>query len=343
MAQPSTCMGHKEREARTNKINKLATKPKETPDENCMILIKKGTLSVETSLKELEDNYERKPEWKVIEEGGVLSIPVEELRMKNPPRPDRSGKVVFKEKKGGGGKQIENYPVAQTVDNLNALIRDKYEGEKQKAKAEGKSESESEKKAFAEATRLPQFTTVKAWQDTMAEIKLKKALEKMMVNLKIPALLIRSINLKQISALNDLGLNLAGDGEIDLMMAYLSGDFLHVNVFEVKRSDTFPWETKPRPPNKQAVNKADNQLTKDLDVMMAILAGVPPDQIVFHTLACYPDASITELGTIFCTDCLENGVVCQEDLYDLLLLQKKTQVPDKPDLAATFHSVDKLR
>ena len=46
-------------------------------------------MSVETSLKELEENYARKPEWKVIEDGGVLSIPVEEFRMTNPPHPDR--------------------------------------------------------------------------------------------------------------------------------------------------------------------------------------------------------------------------------------------------------------
>lgn len=136
---------------------------------------------------------------------------------------------------------------------------------------------------------------MKYWQDIHAEIKLKKALEKMMVGLKIPTLLIRSVNLKQISALNDLGLKLAEDGEIDQMMAYLSGYFLHVNVFEVKRSDTFPRDTKSRPPNKQAVNKAENQLTKDLDVLIALLAGIPLNQIVFHTLACYPDCSISEL------------------------------------------------
>ena len=52
-------MGHKEREDRANKILKLATKSKETPDENCRVWIKKGPVSVETSLKELEDNYER--------------------------------------------------------------------------------------------------------------------------------------------------------------------------------------------------------------------------------------------------------------------------------------------
>ena len=79
MADSSTCLGHKEREARTNKIGKLSTRPKATPDENCRVLIKKGPESVETSLKELEDIYENKPEWKVIEDGGVLSIRIGEI------------------------------------------------------------------------------------------------------------------------------------------------------------------------------------------------------------------------------------------------------------------------
>ena len=335
MAQQFTCLGHKEREDRRNKISNLATNSAETPDKNYRVLVKRGPVNVETSLKELEEDYESKPEWKLIKEGGVLSVPVEELRMENLPKPDRSGQVVFKEKRGVGGKQIESYPVGQTIDNLNEEIREKYEEEKQKAKAAGKSESEAEKKAFAAATKLPQFQAVKAWQDTNAEIKLKKALERMMVGLKIPTVLIRSINLKQISALNDLGLKLPGDAEIDLVMVYSSGDFIHVRVFEVKRNDTFPWDTKSRPPNKQAVNKAENQLTKDVDILIALLAGTPPDQIVFHTIACFPDSSIAKLQTIFCADCLEQGVICQEDLNNMSLLQKKTQVPDKLDPATT--------
>merc|ERR1711963_402682 len=98
----------------------------ETLDKNYRVLIKKGPVSVETSLKEMEEDYERKPEWKLIKEGGVLSVPVEELRMENPPKPDHSGQVVFHEKKGGGGKQIESYSVGQTIDNLNEEVRDKY-------------------------------------------------------------------------------------------------------------------------------------------------------------------------------------------------------------------------
>ena len=53
MAHSSTCLGHKEREERANKIIRLATRPKETPDENLRVLIKKGPVLVETSLMEL--------------------------------------------------------------------------------------------------------------------------------------------------------------------------------------------------------------------------------------------------------------------------------------------------
>ena len=41
-----------------------------------------------------------------------------------------------------------------------------------------------------------------------------------------------------------------------------------------------PWDAKSRPPNK----KAENQLTEDLDILVALLAGTPPDQIVIAIL-----------------------------------------------------------
>ena len=68
MAQSITCLGHKEREDRMNKIGKLVSRPKEAPDDNLRVLIKRGPVSVETSLKDLEDNYKSKPEWKLIED-----------------------------------------------------------------------------------------------------------------------------------------------------------------------------------------------------------------------------------------------------------------------------------
>ena len=232
------CSGHKQREERQHKINKLTESQLKPLDETQRVLIKKGPVSVETSLKELEENYASKPEWKVIEEGGVLSIPVEEFRMINPPKPDQTtGKVEFGKKKGGG-KQIENYPVGQTIGNLNALVTDKYNEEKAKAKAAGKSKAGAEREAELKAKKMPELMAVQKWLDNNAEIRLKKAIEQLMRNQKIPALIIRSLSLKAISALKDLGLKLSGDAEIDLMMAYVSGDFLHVVIFEVKRSDT---------------------------------------------------------------------------------------------------------
>ena len=97
------------------KMEKLRTSPIQQPDENLTVLIKRGPVSVETSLKELEENYASKPEWKVIENEGVLRVPVEEFRMIDLPKPDHTGKVDFGRKKGRKGDKIEEYPPAQTI------------------------------------------------------------------------------------------------------------------------------------------------------------------------------------------------------------------------------------
>ena len=240
-------------------------------------------------------------------------------------QPGRTGHVRFEKKKGkGAGNQIESYPVGQTIKNLNEQILAKYNEEKEKAKATGKSKAGAENAAQAMAKKLPEFKAVQKWLDTEAEIKLKLAIEKIATDLKIPSLIIRSLSLKAISALTDLGLKLPRDAEIDLLLAYVSGDLLHVAIFEVKRSDTSPWQAKCVPPNMQAVKKAENQLTKDLDILMAILAGIPPSQIIFRTLAAYPDTPSSELcDNIICNGCLETGIICKEHIEDSSLLQKK--------------------
>ena len=63
-----------------------------------------------------------------------------------------------------------------------------------------------------------------------AEIKLKRALENMMSHLEMPALIIRSVSLKALSALKDFGIILPKDAEIDLVLAFVSGDVLHVVI-----------------------------------------------------------------------------------------------------------------
>ena len=117
-----------------------------------------------------------------------------------------------------------------------------------KAKAAEKLNAAAEIAAQTATKRLPEFTVVQKWLDNEAEIKLKKALEDTM---------------KAISALRDFGLNFLGNAEVDLVMAYVSGYFLYVIICEVKRADTYPWQTECGLPNKQAVNKAEIQLTKD--------------------------------------------------------------------------------
>ena len=331
MAFPGNCLGHGERCSRETKINKLLRSPLMSLDETLRVLIKRGPVSVRISLKELEEDYATNSDWKVIEEGGVLSIPAEEFRMT---KPYRSGAVDFADLKGRK-HQIDSYPIDQTVMSLNEQILVKYNEEKENAKAAGKSEASAERAAFSLAWKLPEFKTVQKRQDNEAPIKLKKALEKMMTDLQIPALIIRSLSLKANSALRDLGLALTGDAEIGLVMAYVSGDFLHVVICEVKRVETFPWQIGSSIPTKQKVNQAESKLSKNVDVLKAILAGIPPDHIIFHTQAYFPDASYSGLQTIFCNDCLESNVICHEDLADLSLLQKKTQVPSKPDPATS--------
>ena len=91
MATVENCLGNQSRVMRKNKMES----PLKSPDKNLKVLIKKGLLSEETSLKELEKYFALRPEWKVIKDGGVLSIPLEEFRMVDPPRPNRSGHVAF--------------------------------------------------------------------------------------------------------------------------------------------------------------------------------------------------------------------------------------------------------
>ena len=125
---------------------------------------------------------------------------------------------------------------------------------------------------------------------------------------------------------------LSGEAAIDLVLAFVSGDFLHVVICEVKRADTYPWSTSRAAPSRQAVNKAELQLTKDVDIMMDILAGTPPGQVIIRTLACFPDVSSSDLETIFCPSCLGTVRVCQEDLSDLSMLEK-VQVLAEPNPA----------
>ena len=221
MADSSICFGHTDRAARKEKISQAMANPPKSPVESKIVLLRKGPVSAKTSLRELEEHYARKPEWKVIEEGGMLSVPVEELRMMNPPKPDRKGNIKFAEKKGkGAANQIDNYSMAETVTNLKENIVLKYDAERERETAAGN--TNADRSAQIMALKLPEFTAVQRWLDNQAEIKVKKALVELMTGLGIPTVIIRSVSLRTISALNDFGIELKGDGEIDLVLAFVS-------------------------------------------------------------------------------------------------------------------------
>ena len=135
MVKSGDCLRHEEREARLEKIKELSASPQESPNENLRLQMKQG--SEETSLRQLEGTFANTPEWKVIEAGGVLSIPVEELRMLKPPKQDRSGQYVFDQRKGE--KQIDSYCTGRTIRNLRAEILERYNKEKERANCLGMS------------------------------------------------------------------------------------------------------------------------------------------------------------------------------------------------------------
>ena len=328
MGEPSKCWGHREREKRNRLINGILTSPLYTLNDLQRVLIKRGTVSEETSLKELEKSFSSNPEWRVIVNGGVVSLPVEVFRMINPPRPDKEGNIDYGRRTEGAGRKIEHYPPAQTIENLNNGIVSKYNKELDDAKAAHKSNSQAEIDAHNTATKLPEFCAVQKWKDIHAEIKVKKALEGLMNARKIPSLIIRSIDMKKISALKDMGIDIPdSNSEIDLVLVYASGELLNVVVFEVKRADDYPWEMRDPRPNKQAVNKAEDQLTKDVKFFKSVLTGIPSSQIRLRTLACFPDSPSTKVRNV-CTTCLDEHIICQEDLTDLTKVQRKIRVPE---------------
>ena len=127
MAKSDNCWGHCEREKRKNKINQLLTSTQQSVDTSTRVLIKRGPVSEETSLSELEEIYALTSAWKKIEDGGVLCVPIEELRMAKPPKPNQnSGQFGFQKANVGKGTKIEDYAVVQTIKDLNEKILDKY-------------------------------------------------------------------------------------------------------------------------------------------------------------------------------------------------------------------------
>ena len=177
MASTDECLGHGLREATKNKAKLKSSFPAN------------GNIMLIKSLEELEKNYAGEANWKKIEDGEVLSIPVEEFWMIDPPHPDRaySDQVRFGKASEGKGNKIENYTVVQTVEKLNVLVLDKYNEEKETSRRDGKSETEAGGSAAGAAQRLHLFHALTILSQAMSLywlslLKGKKVKEEMILS-----------------------------------------------------------------------------------------------------------------------------------------------------------------
>ena len=76
----------------------------------------------------------------MIKDGGVLYVPVKELRVENPPKSNRSCQFIFKEKKEDKESRLTN-SVRQIITSMNELLGERYAEKKENVKAAGKSKS----------------------------------------------------------------------------------------------------------------------------------------------------------------------------------------------------------
>ena len=89
------CLGHCLRGERGKTVSKLKTETITDLDKTKRAKINSGPTSVETCLEDLEVSFSKQQEWKVIKEGGVLNIPIEEFRLEHRPKPNHKGETQF--------------------------------------------------------------------------------------------------------------------------------------------------------------------------------------------------------------------------------------------------------
>ena len=93
------------------------------------VVVKTTEETAKTSTEEMKENFAKTAEWKVIEGGGVLSVPVTELRLLNMPGPDRrTGKREFeKHQVRAKTNVIDYYSVDQTERRMNDELKAEYD------------------------------------------------------------------------------------------------------------------------------------------------------------------------------------------------------------------------
>ena len=341
------CRGLKRRQELKQKVSEARERPGKVLDPRKKILVNLGGGQVkQLGLSELTERERQSPEWQTVAAGGLRVIPVVEFRLSTLPKPllvddaAEDNKVDFKTHiQSRKAQEIGYYSAHLTEDAIEKELMDEF----RKLKAVGLGNKDAEKKVFA--TKKKKHEALQSWKDTKAEITLKLSLEELLLHLRVPGLLVRSVEhkarinnpdgfqeLRNLDALHALGLDGLPPqaGEIDLLLAYVAGNHLHIVLCEVKRQNLKLWESQDGKESKaliRNIGKAFEQLLADCDVILGLLADLPGSSIVLHTISCFPDTSVSVLKEILCNSCIES-VLCKEDLADMVTLRKKLMIPD---------------
>ena len=328
-ADPNSCQGHQLRLATAAKIKKAQLEPPKQIDESKKIFIKKGGKhGTKIKLKGLNDIMRATEEWKEVAKGNGLVVPNGELRLKTLPRADKAGKRGFeKNVKKKKKTDIEAYTMDWTEERLRSHVDDIYN--------EAKADDKTEREAQTVILKLPEYNALKFWLDQKSELDVKEAVERGARGVKLQFAVYRSLVKEEIinekqgprlgnkTALKELGLDIPDeDIETDLLFAFIKDTLLHIVLIEVKRSDTPPWNQGSQAPNKDNVNKAANQLERGSLLYTSLLADLPKDRVIYHTLSAFPEVPEKELETVLCSSCMSE-TLCMEDLQDWTRLSQK--------------------
>ena len=226
------CQGHEERLRGQRQVQKWRKTPASPLDPSLTLPVKTGPGPVQhMNLQDLENLQSQGPEFQRMKAGGTQVVPQVEVRVDKAPLPDRAGAIKYKE---GKANKILSFPL--TDDE--------------------------------EAIKMKNLAVYNKYMDQRAEVTLKEAIVTALEPLHQPSLVVRSVELTKrgLQDFQTLGLfpvkPSQGDWEADLLVA-VAGVKLKITLLEVKRKDVKPGEVKSRPPDKQAINKAIDQLFKD--------------------------------------------------------------------------------
>ena len=132
-SQKNGCLEVKQNRQSDKKISSITLRDYSIP-------INRDSVSVETNLRSWRRSLRRSLSYQGW--GGVLYVPVKELRVENPPKSNRSCQFLFKEKKEDKESRLTN-SVGQIIQSMNELLGERYEEKKENVKAAGKSKSEA--------------------------------------------------------------------------------------------------------------------------------------------------------------------------------------------------------